>query len=295
MKIFLYEVGGRASIEKTIADIGNREMWERVENISGSKIKLEEVKEEKIAGSNVFLMDFCKHREAGPGRAKDNEEIRGFDLEEDEAFGEMTAALYDPKTNFIVIQYNHHGPRAGSIAEYFSRFSADDSQVEFHPRLKDNILAEIDKKQYNTKLSFSYSSALLTRAHREELGMSSILINLEKVAGGEVGEVEITFKKARGGRHNKMEGQTSFIKKLLRISKDKNNGECLKSAKVVGGMTPEDKPELLDILNAKITEERTGLVRDKKTKMYTFKSRCKLLAGSFESWRESGIITSGLR
>lgn len=285
MKIFLYEVKGRKSIVDTIQRIHGLPMEERVHRVSDCDMKMEEFHEQNRGGSNVFFMDFCKHRTSGPGRAKADEKTKGFDLADDEAFGEMTAALYDPETHFVVVQYNHYGPRAGGIADYFSMFQQDD-RVVFEPRIRDDISAEIDKKQYNRSMSFSYSTAALTKDH-DVLGVGAALEALG-LLGKNVAEVEIIVKKGRG-KAPKMQDQGSFMRLFRRLSTGDN--ALFKSAKVHGAMTEEDKSEFLDILNAKVSDERDGLVKDKETQMYSFQSRCELLGKSFAAWKSSGIIT----
>ena len=288
MKIFLFEVEEQKDWSQVITRIRGLPMRERVKTISGYEMKLEDIKSKKVGG-DVFLMDFCKHRESGPGRAKLDDKTKGFKLKVDERFGEMTALLYDPKTHFVVIQYNHYGPRPGAIAEYLSEF-VDDSLI-FVPRLKDDILAEIDKKQFNTSLSFAYSSASLTESHKKMLGIGVTVENLNEI-GSNVGEVEITIKKGRS-RSNRMENQTKFLRKILNIFTKNEN--AIKSAKITGSMTPYDKPEVLDILNARIFKEIGDLQIDQDSKMYSFESRCNLLIRSFEEWKQSDIITSGVR
>ena len=293
MKMYLYEVSEQISIEDVINNIRDREMKERVKPISDYTMKLEEIERTPESDSKMFLMDFCKHRASGPGRAKKDEKIKGFDLGEDEAFGEMTAALYDPKTHFIIIQYNHYGPRAGAIADYLSSFNnGSNGPFLFQPRLRNDVLAEIDKKQYNHLLSFALSPANLTEAHKNKLGMGIIIDNLA-ILGGNIGEIQITLKKKRG-KYGKMENQKSFLRGIYEIFQS-DSQDAIKSAKVSGSMTPEDAPEILDILNAKIFQEFDGLIVDKKTKLYSFNSRCKLLIKAFKIWKESGIITSKLR
>lgn len=284
MKMFLYEVADGVSLDRLIAKIQTLPLEDRVRLVSEYEMKLEEIQN----NNNVFLMDFCKHRDSGPGRAKLDKKIQGFNLNDDESFGEMTAILYDPNTHFVVAQYNHYGPRSGSIASYLSMFD-DPKEVIFKPRLKDNILAEIHKKQYNSSLSFRFSNALLTSEHANSLGLTVIVRELENF-GDDFGEVEITLKKRRG-KFAGMTKQIPFLRKLLEISNN-DSGELISSAKVKGAMTPEDTPEILDILNAKIQQELDGLVQDPSTKMYSFDSRCKLLLTAFSAWRDQGIITT---
>ena len=282
MKIFLYEASPGISLVEAIKDVEQLGMEKRVRHVANNDMKLEQI---VTPMRGIFAMDFCKHRDSGPGRAKRNKEIQSFELGEDEAFGEMTAVLYDSKTHFLVIQYNHYGPRPGSIGKYFSHFGNHPS-VKLEARLKDDILAEIDRKQFVKEASFSYSTAALTKEHREKIGMLATLGKLESTIDN-IAEVKIIFKAKRNG----MAGAKTLMTKIFRISEDQE--DAIKSAGIRGSETLEDELEFLNILKATIYEEREGLKRDEKTHMYSFESRYKLLIQSFNSWKRAGIITSG--
>ena len=282
MKILLYEVSRRISLVEAIEAAAVLNIKDRIRRISNNEMKLEQV----IKWAGCFIMDFCKHRDSGPGRAKRDREVQGFGLDKDEAFGEMTAALYDPETHFLVIQYNHYGPRPGSIGKYLSHFG-NYPPVKLKPRLRDNVLAEIDRKQYVKELSFAYSAAALTEEHRKKIGMLTALNVLESMVDN-IAEVKITFK----AKHNIMREAASFMKKIVGINEDQE--EAIKSASMKGSETLEAEPEFLNLLKATICETREGLERDEETQMYSFESRYRLLIKSFESWKRSGIITSNI-
>lgn len=178
MKIFPYEIRDRVPITPTLQKIDSRPLAARVRSVSGYKMKMEVLDQQKVGGSPVFFMDFCKHRPSGPGLAKATAKTTGFNLGRDESFGEMTAVLYDPKTSFVVVQYNHYGPRPGSIAAYISLFQQA-NHIVFQHKLKSNVHAEIDKKQFNTSVSFAYSLAALTPDHKKALGILAALDSLE--------------------------------------------------------------------------------------------------------------------
>ena len=71
----------------------------------------------------LLYLDFVKWREHGPGHLRVGQPITGFavDVEQGDGFGEETAMLFDAQTGFLVVQYNHFGPRALSIADYIDR------------------------------------------------------------------------------------------------------------------------------------------------------------------------------
>ena len=281
MKIFLYEVSPGIPLVEAIEDLDQLNMEDRVQHVGNNDMKLEQIVKK---AKGIFIMDFCKHRDSGPGRAKKDRAIQSFDLDDDEAFGEMTAALYDSKTHFIVIQYNHYGPRSGSIGKYLSYFG-DYPSVKLKPRLKDNILEEIDRKQYVKELLFEYSAAALTKEHREKMGMTNVLNKLESTID-DIAGVKIILKAKR----TKTGKAASFMKRILGIIEEQD--DAIKSAGIKGSETPEDKAEFLNILNATIYEEREGLERDENKQMYSFESRSRLLMESFNSWKKSGIITA---
>ena len=286
MKIFLYKIEGMVSMEDTVRDIYSRAMQDRIRRVSDYDMKMEELVEQKVSGGSVLFMDFCKHRDSGPGLAKKNAKTKGFDLNEDESFGEMTAVLYDPKTAFVAVQYNHHGPRSGAIAAYISQFQPEE-RVSFLPRIEEDIADKIDKKRYNNELSVSYSAAIFSKSN-EARGLFPDMAALGSF-GDNIGKVKITVRKA-SGKSAKMQNQEPFLRRVLRMIDGGN--EMITSAKVTGSMTEEDKPEVLDILNARISVELEGLEQAPGTQMRSFASRRKLLSDAFSAWKSAGIITA---
>lgn len=88
-------------------------------NVSGSQIRLETA--EPLG--NYWLLDFGGIRHEGPGRASIDTPIEDFDLSEQEGFGHETAGCFDGQ--FLVLQYNHFGPRISRIREYLSLVSQE--------------------------------------------------------------------------------------------------------------------------------------------------------------------------
>lgn len=72
-----------------------------------------------IPKSAVYL-EFTKQRSVGPGRLKEDEPIKDFDIARDESFGEETSALFVPSRKWLLILNNHYGAGPSRMAAYFN-------------------------------------------------------------------------------------------------------------------------------------------------------------------------------
>lgn len=118
MRVHAYRVAqdGGVNLGEIMEALENRARDERFMENSPTAICLEAL---RVDGDVVYA-DFIKRRVYGPGRYAPGEPMGGFDIDvaAGERFAEETAIVYDARLGFSAIQYNHFGPRAGSIAEY---------------------------------------------------------------------------------------------------------------------------------------------------------------------------------
>ena len=121
MKIHAFKVvcRGGPSLDEVLKIISGLPLEERMRTISGGSIRLENAN--RVSAG--WFLDFGGLRPEGPGRGSPTAPITDIELAEDELFGQETAAFYDPVSEFIILQYNHFGPRSGRIQGYFYRFS----------------------------------------------------------------------------------------------------------------------------------------------------------------------------
>lgn len=122
-----------------------------------------------VKRNGFWFMDFVKFRNnSGPGRTHPERPVEGFHFEDGECFGEETAALYNPDNNYILIQYNHHGVRHGSVAKYFQMANNHHVNLyELAPKFDDDIQRKYDSKTIFRRVEFSVASRCLNEGDRQ--------------------------------------------------------------------------------------------------------------------------------
>lgn len=217
------------------------ELVDRNRDRGGQTLRLETIEQRR----GFWLCDFVKVRlDHGPGRAGRGEPIKGFDLAEDEGFGEETALLWDPKTNYCLIQYNHYGPRESAIAEYIALWDHQSPvDFEFIPKLDDSIHAKLRSKKIVRKFSLSVAPKRLSNNDYK----NNISLGQGIKALGTVDADTITITVSVTGKRSKSLGLS-----LMNISDWIQN---------VGGGS-EDSPVLAARAAAKGAEKETSEVLD---------------------------------
>jgi hypothetical protein len=118
MKIHAYKVvplhEDTQPFEKALADLAQQQLPERLYRQRGLKLRLEDHgKREGLVELNFVTFRMG----SAPVRVADDRPVAEIAIAEDESFGEETACLYNPATRFLLMQYNHYGPRASAIRE----------------------------------------------------------------------------------------------------------------------------------------------------------------------------------
>ena len=112
MKIFAYKVVPSQDDTKSFADRlkeeAAKELVDRLYSRQGRQLRLENHRVSK----GLVELNFVGFRLANaPVRVAETREAEEITIAKDEYFGEETACLYDPDTGYLVVQYNHYGPR----------------------------------------------------------------------------------------------------------------------------------------------------------------------------------------
>jgi hypothetical protein len=87
---------------------------ERLTDHGSVRLRLEDFRRR----NRLLEMNFVSLRlGSAPVRVAEDRPAAEITIDDDEFFGEETACLYDPASRYLVIQYNHYGPRSSSIRE----------------------------------------------------------------------------------------------------------------------------------------------------------------------------------
>lgn len=259
--------------------------------INGYPMKMEHLS--YLEDKRLVLMDFSKRRMAGPGRSSANALTQGFKLQKTEGFGELTAALYDTATSKILIQYNHYGPRSGSIAEYIGEASLADNRFEFIPTLRENVQAALDTKGYAKNITLAFRRSPVSLEH--EAHGASVGSILDAIGGSEtdgVAKATVTLQSDKG-RYKKMKGFKKWIKSLLSLNEKHPDFLSAATAELSSGA--DDVSETINFLEAQHKIVLQDLEYD-SSRMYPLDGetgRGQKLLEAFREWSRKGVIHRG--
>lgn len=265
MKVHLYRAvsfNEGPPLETLLDIISNDTLDHRLRMVGHQELRLEDALRPHTKNNRTpyWLLDFTKLRfEHGPGKASRTEPIEGFELDDNQGFGEETAALYDPQTHHLLVQYNHHGPRAGKIQEYFSMYSNDQSRIyELQIRLDETSDIRLAQKQIINKLHFKVAPSSISETHRRgnvSLGRS---IELSENLDGQT--IEVIVSAGRGSLS--MPRAQSMINALKRLVQTDavHNTNSIDTFKVSGKNNIDDSTDVIDMLASKLEIVAAGLI-----------------------------------
>ncbi len=149
----------------------------------------------------LFYCDFGKTRtDHGPAKGSRIAKAQGFPLQDGEGFCEETAFLYDQATQFMLIQYNHHGARISAILDYFQALdSTNQTRYTSLPKYMEDIQRLISQKRIFKKLELSIAPHLLSDSDlSSNLSLQSAL-DISNSTGADKITVTISAQPSKGG------------------------------------------------------------------------------------------------
>ena len=253
MKIYAYQVkriSKSIPLLETVLDkiYSERRLNKREKTISKSLVRVENIKKND---DGIWLIDFVKDRKGGgPGKAGKNKKVEGFTFERGDFFAEETAALFIPKSNFILIQFNQNGVRAPTIAKYLSIFGEEyDNAYEFLPKLDADSERRLRNKTIVRKVSMGVCLSKVTDADRDY---------------GEPLSKVIAFGRHFGDYHIKVEASVGDASKKAKLSKPfefiesarsffSRNQEAVTNFEISGKDNEDSKVEMIDLVAQRLT------------------------------------------
>lgn len=269
-------------LEQLIDLIDSKPDPERVRLCSQSEVKLEAIAK---TADGLYLMNFVRLRfEHGPGRGSRNRKTVGFNFRPGEGFGEETAALYDPATSHMLVQYNHFGVRAGRIGEYLSLIDDNpDNQYELVPRFDEEVERKLARKQIMRSFRFKTATRRVARADKTA-GMS--LTSAVSLGGG-FGADMIEVKLIAGGKKTRSLDISKVYQAIgwlqARLGVDESSVDALE---VSGKDDADTKSELLDLLGHRMKRDFTDLKLGADLR-YPIDERWRALERAYNGWRKN--------
>lgn len=257
MKVHAFKVEkteGSAVLVDVIEQIeAENSLRDRIRIINKAEIRVESVEER----AGLWYIDFVRIRtDHGPGSVTRDEPIQGFEIDEDGGFGEETAALYDPETDYILIQYNHFGVRAGVIAEYFSQYDTDEVNIySFKPKFDEDVERRLLNKTITKKLAFTIDVTRMTAQDRRDGHALSDAISYGRNTGADKLKIEISVSGDKGRSLGEL--ATDGLDNLRALVG--NNPDAITKLEVAGKDDRDTATELLDLIGHRLTKEHNNL------------------------------------
>lgn len=278
MKVHLFKVNKKDndSIIERIRHIGEKDYDKRTITLEGDKLRLEHI--ELSSDEKLLFCDFTKIRdEHGPAKVIKNSEAIGFDdLGPEDGFGEFTAVLFDLERDYVVVQYNHFGPRVKSISDYIGHYGVLPSFDGFHfaPKLDPDIDKKIKKDTLVKKIELSVAASHLTD---EDYADVPLLAGAKAYADNnniETINISITAKRTKESFL-----PTSLVNFANWVGSRK---EIVKNAEVKVAQHIGDKNELLDLLCHRLTIDYE--ITPDASKLYPRTDRYEKLRQAHSAW-----------
>lgn len=272
-------------LEHTLAQLVRSPLGNRVRQLGYQEFRLEEAIHPDRHWP-TWRIAVCKFRGEGPGLAKRDTPSMSMNLDDDEDFTEDTAMLFDPASKMIVMQYNHYGPRAGSVADYFSAWlGANDGAYELAPQLNQNVQARLKSKKQFTRVAFRVAPAMVTDAWKNNnVALTTMLEDQAKAWDGEWVTVVISLD-ARDPQSTL--SVRDKLKALIGLSHESR--DAVRLLQVSGRDDVGLRVDQIDLLAERLERTYNGLPLDQGRRV-SMDSRWKALHDSYEHWKKDGLI-----
>jgi hypothetical protein len=283
MKIYAYKVkpedDSTSPLERAFEFYGKWPLDQRMRDLQGSRIRLE--KYEKKGG--LCYANFVAFRGgSGPVIVSEQRPMSEIPIGDDESFGEDTACLYDPQAKYILIQYNHHGPKASAIQDYLAFAEGElTHQYTLAPKLSQASEERIRGLRLVSKLEVAFAvPELINEKTASNISVAGAL-DLARKNGAD------TLELVLGNRRGMIDGAIKdLVVDLFRISPGDPGVRKL----TLRAQSGEDSPrETIDLIAERLCSEvdvPLGLGR-----RYALLDRWNQLTAVRRSWVEAGLLT----
>lgn len=289
MKVHAFRLyqNGVADIDAVLRHINGLSYEHRLLEVLGADVRMEFAKETHSG----WLLDFSLARHDGPGRVGRDRPIESFELDEDDGFGEETAAYLKKRTLFCAVQYNHFGPKARHIQGYLGQFareishtpttsSEDQCSVVAAPVLRDGAAERLRQKSIIRKLEFK---AYMPEAQDTPTCRTlTAFLDVPIASGARTIEVGISAGRERGASLS-LTSIKQFVNNALGLGGD------LVKLKVRAKYDEDSPSELLDFVAERL-EKEFRVEPDSVSRRYGQNERWNCVKMAYDQWERDGEL-----
>ncbi|MGE5523159.1 MAG: DUF6731 family protein [Rhodospirillaceae bacterium] len=285
MTVYLYRVSrftdGTEKLEKVLQAMMDDSLEARLRSCGTVEVRAEAIRAPRT-DAPYWLFDFGRLRfEHGPGRASRKKAIEGFDLAPDEGFGEETAALFVPGTNFLILQYNHYGVRHGTVEQYLSMYRRGaHNDYRLHLKLDDDADARLARKQLFKRFVFGLVPGKLTDQYRKQGVALSSALRVGEDLNADAVEVTVSVNRARKSAlsHRNVHQLMHALRAAMSTTQSPVN------KLIVAGKDDESSvTEVIDLIAPKMSLEFDNLIMG-TDRRFTRDSRWHALERAYGAW-----------
>lgn len=283
MKVYAYKVSladdWTHALEHAFRISYEKPLGKRLRQLSSSRVRLEEV---RFSEEGIYANFVLFRSGSGPAIVSDSSRLSEIDIREDQCFGEDTACLYDPVSRYLLVQYNHHGPKASAIQEYLCHAEEDRiHSYQLAPKLSPSSEEQIRSLAVVSRLEVSFAvSDLISHPNSKQLSFGQA-IDLAGVNGAET--MSLTIGNRRGLA-------LSAVKNLIsNLHAAASCGEGIKKLAVKAQLDEDSPRETIDLIAERLScqvDVPLGLGR-----RYHVEDRWSKLAAVLKDWSRAGYLT----
>ncbi|MGY8915359.1 MAG: DUF6731 family protein [Flavobacteriales bacterium] len=245
------------ALDVIIKKIEKLKLEERVRTVGSSEMRLDSI----VKKGRVYFLDFSSFRYVNaPGKASRKTDVKDIDFGIDGAAAEETAAIYDPVSNHIFVQYNHYGARHGRIGAYFSAIDEKpENQYYLETRFEKNIEQRLARKKIIKKIHFRVSSDPISKADKSAGQSLQGALKSATDLNGEYIEITIGASRIKKSSLDKkgIGATLGWLTKRMGV-----DGDSVTLMEVTGKEDEESVSETLNLLgnklNVKIADIKVG-------------------------------------
>lgn len=255
MKVHLFKVtwdDNTTALPRVLQRITHDPIEDRLRSIGTHEVRIEDIRNER---GHEWLLDFGRLRfEHGPGRARRDAQIQGFRFRDGEGFGEETAALYDARTRYMAVQYNHDGVRAGTIQEYLSSYLANEANAyELAVTFDHDAERRLERKTYFSRFSVGVAVERMGVDDRHAGVPLMDAIGIGRDIGARRLNIELSMGPGRSGHgldRHAVDRIHRWIRRTLR-----QDAESITEAKFSGRDNLDAETEVIDLIHQRLVQE----------------------------------------